>query len=190
MNKILNSPLRAQIDSLLLEGKSVYEVESWCRENGLLVSATSIKRYAETHLPNWQGNKKISIVSQPKNNDAENSSSDSVGKIDLPKIESSKEFNLIISESLKKTIVNMVTIVDYKVVEYASGYASLPKDDIGALEKIVGIFNTITSKLNEDRAGKNIFDIHEALDHDEKRRSSAGADLKEYLDGLKEEYKE
>ena len=53
MNKILNSSLRAEIDRLLLEGMSVYQLENWCKEHCLVVSATSLKRYAELHLPEW-----------------------------------------------------------------------------------------------------------------------------------------
>lgn len=185
MNKILNSPLKAKIDEMLLSGKTVYEVETWCRENGLLISATSLKRYAEINLPDWKGSKPIPTISQTKDND--NNFNDRVYKICLPKIESAKQLNQIISENLKETIVNLVTIVNAKVSEYALGDAALPKDDIAVLEKVVGIFNSITSKHNEDRSGKNIFDIDEALERDEKRSSSAGTELQNYLDSLKVE---
>ena len=190
MNKILNSPLRDEIDRLLLSGKSVYELELWCKENGLVISATSIKRYAEMYLPEWINNKPLPVMPVSKNNDhnAETftmEDTDNYFKISLPTVNSSQQFNQIIIDSLKETIINMVVIVNYKIGEYALGIMALPKDDILVLEKVVGIFNTVTGKHNEDRAGKNIFDIDEALERDEKRDSSAGQDLNGYLNSLK-----
>lgn len=183
MNKILNSPLRGQIDMLLLNGKTVYEVESWCRQNGLQVSATSINRYADNYLPDWKGKKTISILPAPQVRE-ETAKDESPLKIELPKADSPQRFNQIMSDNLKESIINMVTIVNRKVAEYASGNAKLPKDEIVALEKVIGIFNQITLKHNEERAGKNIFDIDEALEQDEKRISSAGLTLKDYLKTL------
>lgn len=191
MNKILNSPLRDEIDKLLLSGKSVYELEIWCRENGLIISATSLKRYAEMYLPEWNNSKNLPVmpVSKNYNNDAETiatEDSENYFKIELPKFDSSQQFNQIITDSLKKTIINMVVIVNYKVGEYATGNMALPKDDVTTLEKIISIFNTVTGKHNETRAGKHIFDIEEALEREEKRESSAGQDLSGYLNSLKE----
>ena len=189
MNKILSSPLRAEIDRLLLEGMSVYELETWCKKHGLIVSATSLKRYAELHLPEWS-NKVIPVLPMAKNSDnnAETftmEESENYFKIELPKFDNSQQFNQIIIDSLKETIINMVVIVNYKIGEYALGSMGLPKDDVATLEKLIGVFNSITGKHNEARAGKNIFDIEEALERDQKRESSAGQDLTGYLNSLK-----
>lgn len=194
MKNILNSPLKPKIDRLLLEGKTVYEMELWCRKNGLNVSATTIKRYAETYLPEWQGNKKLAVIPEIKSSESTKNASDSPKEksfeIKLPKVESAQQLNEIISENLKESIVNLVTIVNAKIGEYAVGDSHLPKDDLGALEKLVGIFNTITGKRNEDRCGANLFDLDEALTQGEKRESSAGQNLKDYLSSLNVETEE
>lgn len=181
MDKILKSPLRPEIDKLLLDGKAIYEVEKWCGDNKLKVSAASIKRYAEVHLPDWQGNKKIVQVESAKSDDE--TKSVHIG-VDLPEIMSSKQLNKIISEGLKRAIAGLVTVVDVKIADYTVGESALPKEDIASLEKLVGIFDKITGKHNEDRAGNNIFDIDEALEKSEKVVSSPEANLHDFLNNL------
>lgn len=188
MEKIVNSPLRPEIDKLLLDGQTVYQVETWCRENGLMTSASSLKRYADFYLAEWQYTKKPAKLESK--NDDNNESPEKSYKITLPKIENSQQFNDIISQNLQEIIINLITVVNYKVREYSLDNDSLPTQDINSLEKVVGIFNTITSKLNESRAGRNIFDINEALEREEKRVSSAGQNLTDYLSNLKAESEE
>lgn len=189
MNKILESPLRAEIDKLILAGKSVYEVESWCRDNGLAVSATSLKRYAEQYLPDWQSNKSVVKQETVKSESKETKTTKSY-KVDLTDKEISTQFNQIISDNLKESIVNMATLVTLKISEYCSGESTLPKDDIAMLEKFIGMFNTITSKLNETRAGDNLFDIDTALCQAVKKTGDDVPSLDEYLKNLASESEE
>lgn len=184
MNKILDSGLREEIDSLLLSGKSVYEVESWCRNHGLQVSATSIKRYALAYLPEWKDTKDSKVLSIAPLSEVDSTAVDDSLKIVLPEIASTEEFNEVISKRLRETVINMATIVNFKVNQYAQGVMSLPKDDVAVLERVVQIFNTVTNKRNEDRASKNIFDVDTALREEEKKISSPGADLKSYLENM------
>lgn len=189
MEKIVNSLLRPEIDKLLLDGQTVYQVETWCRENGLMTSASSLKRYADFYLAEWQYTKKPAKV-QSKDNKSDSEITDKICKVTLPKIETSQQFNQIISENLQEIIVNLITVVNVKIREYSLDNDSLPTQDINSLEKIVSIFNQITSKLNESRAGRNIFDVTEALERDEKRPSDVGLELKSYLSSIGKENSE
>ena len=122
------------------------------------------------------------------NNDAETlavDSSESIFKISLPTVNSFQQFNQIITDCLKETIINMAVIVNHKTREYAIGNIAIPKDEVIILKKIIGIFNVVTGKHNETRSGKNIFDIEEALEKSEKVESNAAQDLNGYLNSLK-----
>lgn len=168
-SKVLNSHLKSEIDELLLQGNSPNYIEKWCKDKGVIISHTSIRRYANEHLPEW--NQVKENLKNP-NSEAVKEMTPNPFVIPISEIKDTKELNKIIARGLKNAMVGMISIVEVKIGEYAAGNTKLPREEVAVLEKLTNIFDRITGKKSHTRAGKNIFDVDDALKDSEVKQIS------------------
>jgi hypothetical protein len=126
--KVCNSELKEEIDKKILAGTNFYELEQWCKVNGLQLARASLLRHANSHLEGYQPRIKGEPAPhpQPLLNFAESSQTGEGGE--------TEGYAERVRSELQQVILNQLSIVRLAQRGYLAGELRNPIDELRGLE--------------------------------------------------------
>ena len=164
--KVCSSPLKEDIDREILNGQSFDWLEKYCFDRGLVVSHTSIKRHAQTHVEGYVTRSETGYNYEPTNIPRNKTMAEALpSPIVIKPIEVTNTESLIAAAKtgLIEILANQIAIVKARQKSFMEGYCKYPSDEIRGLKNIIDCFEIVTGKEKHRRAGNNVFDLDEAL---------------------------
>lgn len=168
--KVCSSTLRAEIDRQILDGVSFYNLEKYCTDRGLRISAVSINRHAKSHVKGYEDRSNGSFNYEPTNTPRNQTAIEtSLNPLIIESVDSS-DLDVLISTfktNMMRSIANCSSVVDNKLLAYMNGEAKAPSDEIRMLKNLVEILDICTGKERHKRAGQHIFDLERSFKQDD-----------------------
>jgi hypothetical protein len=155
--KVCQSPLRKEIEQLIIEGVSYVNIEDFTRSQKKPISHMSIKRHNDAgHV---DGFKRVGTPDYQEEIGIDVSEIE-VATIEIPNVQNTDDLKSYARESMLRITANQLAIIRHKQEKFMKGQGRYPQNEIMGLRTIVACLDSITEQrgqiLNVDRLTDNL----------------------------------